>query len=125
MVRRQPGLLGRLRFTIGGESAELGDGVVAPAGSELAVANTTDRPAHMWVTARVGLAAEFADGSTITPPGPGGSTGGRWPRLPDQRRPGRSRTVRPLLPACPARTRSRSASSTVGSRRRAVMPTSG
>ncbi|MGW1998284.1 cupin domain-containing protein [Embleya sp. NPDC001921] len=63
-------LSGRLRFTIGGESAELGvgDAAVAPAGSELAVANTTDRPAHMWVTTRVGLSAELADGSTITPP---------------------------------------------------------
>ncbi|NEA66533.1 cupin domain-containing protein [Streptomyces sp. SID12488] len=63
-------LSGRLRLTIGGESAELGagDAAVAPAGSELAVANTTDRPAHMWVTTRVGLSAELADGSTITPP---------------------------------------------------------
>ncbi|MER5555146.1 cupin domain-containing protein [Streptomyces sp. NPDC002793] len=63
-------LSGRLRLTIGGESAELGvgDAAVAPAGSELAVANTTDRPAHMWVTTRVGLRAKLADGSTITPP---------------------------------------------------------
>jgi quercetin dioxygenase-like cupin family protein len=63
-------LSGRLRLTIGGESAELsaGDAAVAPAGSELAVANTTDQAAHMWVTTRVGLSAELADGSTITPP---------------------------------------------------------
>lgn len=63
-------LSGRLRLTIGGETAELsvGDAAVAPAGSELAVANTTDQPAHMWVTTRVGLSAKLADGSTITPP---------------------------------------------------------
>ncbi|MEW2578560.1 cupin domain-containing protein [Streptomyces syringium] len=63
-------LSGRLRLTIGGESAELGvgDAAVAPAGTEVAVANTTDHPAHMWVTTRVGLSAELADGSTITPP---------------------------------------------------------
>ncbi|MEV6323816.1 cupin domain-containing protein [Nocardia sp. NPDC051787] len=63
-------LSGRLRFTIDGEAAELGagDAAVAPAGSALAVANTSDEPAHMWVTTRVGLSAELADGSTITPP---------------------------------------------------------
>lgn len=63
-------LSGRLRLTIDGESAELcvGDAAVAPAGSELAVANTTDQPARMWVTTHVGLAAELADGNTITPP---------------------------------------------------------
>ncbi|MFC4503633.1 MULTISPECIES: cupin domain-containing protein [Streptomyces] len=63
-------LSGRLRLTIGGESAELGvgDAAVAPAGSELAVENATDQAAHMWVTTRVGFSAELADGSTITPP---------------------------------------------------------
>lgn len=63
-------LSGRLRFTIGGETAELGvgDAAVAPAGSELAVANTTDQPAHIWVTTRVGLSAKLADGSILTPP---------------------------------------------------------
>ena len=63
-------LSGRLRLTIDGESAELraGDAAVAPAGSELAVANTTDQPAHMWVTTRVGLTAKLANGNTITPP---------------------------------------------------------
>ncbi|THA44014.1 cupin domain-containing protein [Streptomyces sp. A1136] len=63
-------LSGRLRLSIGGETAELGagDAAVAPAGSELGVANTTDKPAHMWVTTRAGLTAELADGSTIAPP---------------------------------------------------------
>ncbi|MFC7219428.1 cupin domain-containing protein [Streptomyces polyrhachis] len=63
-------LSGRLQLTIGGESAELGagDAAVAPAASELAVANTTDQPAHMWVTTRAELSATMADGSTITPP---------------------------------------------------------
>ncbi|MDJ0383495.1 cupin domain-containing protein [Streptomyces sp. G-G2] len=63
-------LSGRLRLTIGDEGAELGagDAAVAPAGSRLAVANTTDQPVHMWVTTLVGLTAELADGSTISPP---------------------------------------------------------
>ncbi|MFD7029558.1 cupin domain-containing protein [Streptomyces sp. NPDC059917] len=63
-------LSGRLRLTIDGESAELrsGDAAVAPAGSELGVANTTEESAHLWVTTRVGLTAELADGSTLTPP---------------------------------------------------------
>ncbi|AXG79187.1 cupin domain-containing protein [Streptomyces paludis] len=63
-------LSGRLQLTIDGESAELraGDAAVAPAGSALAVANTTGQPAHMWVTTRVGLTAKLADGNTITPP---------------------------------------------------------
>ncbi|MFJ3900227.1 cupin domain-containing protein [Streptomyces sp. NPDC090025] len=63
-------LSGRLRLTIDGESAELGvgDAAVAPAGSALGVANTTDQPARMWVATRVGLTAVLADGSTVTPP---------------------------------------------------------
>ncbi|MFF2525774.1 cupin domain-containing protein [Streptomyces liangshanensis] len=63
-------LSGRLRLTIDAETAELapGDAAVAPAGSEVAVANTTDAPTHIWVTTRVGLTARLADGSTISPP---------------------------------------------------------
>ncbi|MET9480616.1 cupin domain-containing protein [Streptomyces sp. NPDC006638] len=63
-------LSGRLRLTIDAETAELdaGDAAVAPAGSEVAVANTTDEPTHMWVTTRTGLTARLTDGSTITPP---------------------------------------------------------
>ncbi|MFG2827874.1 cupin domain-containing protein [Streptomyces sp. NPDC048434] len=63
-------LSGRLRFSIDGESAELGpgDAAVAPAGSALAVANETDGPARMWVTTRTGLTAELADGSSMAPP---------------------------------------------------------
>jgi quercetin dioxygenase-like cupin family protein len=63
-------LSGRLRLTVDGESAELGagDAAVAPAGSRLAVANSTDQPAHMWVTTRVGLTAEMTDGTTVAPP---------------------------------------------------------
>ncbi|MCB5910037.1 cupin domain-containing protein [Streptomyces pinistramenti] len=63
-------LSGRLQLTINGETAELNDGdaAVAPAGSALAVANTTDKPAQMWVTTRAGLSATMADGSTLTPP---------------------------------------------------------
>ncbi|MEU6122601.1 cupin domain-containing protein [Streptomyces sp. NPDC047123] len=63
-------LAGRIRLTIDAESAELrsGDAAVAPAGSELGIANTTDQPAHIWVTTRVGLTAELADGTTFAPP---------------------------------------------------------
>ncbi|MGA5868385.1 cupin domain-containing protein [Streptomyces cinereoruber] len=63
-------LSGRLRLTVDGESAELaaGDAAVAPAGSELAVANETDHPARMWVTTRTGLTAELPDGTTLAPP---------------------------------------------------------
>ncbi|MEU9192698.1 cupin domain-containing protein [Streptomyces hundungensis] len=63
-------LSGCLQLAIDGESAELvtGDAAVAPAGSELAIANTTDQPAHIWVTTRVGLTAKLADGDTLTPP---------------------------------------------------------
>ncbi|OEU86952.1 cupin [Streptomyces abyssalis] len=63
-------LSGRLRLTIDDETAELGagDAAVAPAGSALAVANPADEPAQMWVTTRVGLRAELADGTILTPP---------------------------------------------------------
>ncbi|MYV55165.1 cupin domain-containing protein [Streptomyces sp. SID3212] len=63
-------LSGRLRLTIDAETAELGagDAAVAPAGSEVAVANTTDDPTHMWVTTRTGLTTRLTDGTTITPP---------------------------------------------------------
>jgi quercetin dioxygenase-like cupin family protein len=63
-------LSGRLRLTIDGRSADLapGDAAVAPAGSSLTVANPTDAPARIWVTTRVGLTAELADGSTLAPP---------------------------------------------------------
>jgi quercetin dioxygenase-like cupin family protein len=63
-------LSGRLRMTLNGETAELGvgDAAVAPSGTEVTVANSTGRPAHMWVTTRAGLTAKLADGSTIAPP---------------------------------------------------------
>ncbi|WP_327236855.1 cupin domain-containing protein [Streptomyces sp. NBC_01317] len=63
-------LSGRLRLTIDAETAELdaGDAAVAPAGSEVAVANTTDDLTHIWVTTRVGLTARLSDGTRITPP---------------------------------------------------------
>ncbi|MGW7573985.1 cupin domain-containing protein [Streptomyces sp. NPDC054765] len=63
-------LSGRLRFSIDGETAELGpgDAAVAPVGSALAVANRTDEPAQMWVTTRTGLTAELPDGSRMAPP---------------------------------------------------------
>jgi quercetin dioxygenase-like cupin family protein len=63
-------LSGRLLFTIGDETAELGpgDAAAAPAGSTLAVGNPAEQPAQMWLVTRVGLTATMADGTTITPP---------------------------------------------------------
>ncbi|MEV6046156.1 cupin domain-containing protein [Streptomyces xanthochromogenes] len=63
-------LSGSVRLVIDGEGLELrpGDAAVAPAGSELALANTTDGPAQLWVNTRVGLTARLADGSSMSPP---------------------------------------------------------
>ena len=63
-------LSGRPRFTIDGETADLGpgDAAIAPAGSTLSVSNPADHPVRIWVTTRIGLSAELADGTTLTPP---------------------------------------------------------
>ncbi|WKG10734.1 cupin domain-containing protein [Nocardia sp. PE-7] len=63
-------LSGEVTMTIDGESAPMkpGDAAVAPAGSMIALANSTDQSATLVVTVRVGFAAELPDGSTFTPP---------------------------------------------------------
>ncbi|WP_329310971.1 cupin domain-containing protein [Streptomyces sp. NBC_01262] len=63
-------LSGSLRLSLDGEARLLspGDVAVAPAGTLLGVANPTAEPATMWVTTSLGLEAELADGSRISPP---------------------------------------------------------
>jgi quercetin dioxygenase-like cupin family protein len=63
-------LSGSLELTIDGESRLLspGDVAIAPAGTRLGVTNPTAEPATMWVTTTLGLEAELADGSRISPP---------------------------------------------------------
>ncbi|MFG2445334.1 cupin domain-containing protein [Nocardia fluminea] len=63
-------LSGEVTMTIDGESTPMkpGDAAVAPAGSMIALANSTDEIATLLVTVRVGFAAELPDGSTFTPP---------------------------------------------------------
>ncbi|WP_353946994.1 cupin domain-containing protein [Streptomyces sp. HUAS MG91] len=63
-------LTGTLRLPLDGETHTVapGDAVIVNAGSTLAVENPTDSTATMWVTTSVGLEAELADGTRITPP---------------------------------------------------------
>ncbi|MFC1409775.1 cupin domain-containing protein [Streptacidiphilus sp. N1-12] len=63
-------LSGALRFTIDGESADLGAGdtVIVPAGSLFGLDNLGTDTATTWVTTSVGLTATLPDGSTLTPP---------------------------------------------------------
>ncbi|WP_410877065.1 cupin domain-containing protein [Nocardia sp. A7] len=63
-------LSGAVTMTIDGESAPMrpGDAAVAPAGSLIALTNSTDESATLLVTVRVGFTAELPDGSTFTPP---------------------------------------------------------
>ncbi|NJP47470.1 cupin domain-containing protein [Actinacidiphila epipremni] len=63
-------LSGELDLTIDGTTRRLspGDAAVAPAGATLAVANSSQEPAAMWVTTSVGLSATLPDGSRISPP---------------------------------------------------------
>ena len=63
-------LAGTLRITLDGDTADLaaGDTLIVNAGSTLAVENPTDQTALTWVTTSVGLTAELADGTVLTPP---------------------------------------------------------
>ncbi|GAA2310154.1 cupin domain-containing protein [Streptomyces kunmingensis] len=63
-------LTGSLRLTLDGIAHTLvpGDTAIVNAGTTLAVENPTGTPATMWVTTSVGLEAELADGTRITPP---------------------------------------------------------
>ncbi|MGW0878875.1 cupin domain-containing protein [Streptomyces sp. NPDC002671] len=63
-------LLGELLITLDGRTERIsaGDTVIINPGATLAVENPTDHTAISWVTTSVGLTAEMADGTRITPP---------------------------------------------------------
>ena len=63
-------LSGDLAVTLDGVPGALaaGDAALVPAGARLRVDNPGDAPAAVWVTTSVGLQAELADGSVISPP---------------------------------------------------------
>ncbi|PAK23373.1 cupin [Streptomyces sp. alain-838] len=63
-------LTGELLITLDGrtEHVTAGDTVIINRGATLAVENPTDRTATSWVTTSVGLEAELADGTLLTPP---------------------------------------------------------
>jgi quercetin dioxygenase-like cupin family protein len=61
---------GELLITLDGRAERItaGDTVIVNTGATLTVENPTDRTATTWVTTSVGLSAELADGTRITPP---------------------------------------------------------
>ncbi|MFY4719617.1 cupin domain-containing protein [Streptomyces sp. LaBMicrA B280] len=63
-------LVGELLITLDGrtERVRAGDTVIVNAGSTLGLENPTEHTAISWVTTSVGLTAELADGSLLTPP---------------------------------------------------------
>ncbi|MEU6289947.1 cupin domain-containing protein [Streptomyces sp. NPDC005047] len=63
-------LTGELLIVLDGrtERVAAGDTVIIGPGATLAVENPTDRTATTWVTTSVGLTAELADGTRLTPP---------------------------------------------------------
>jgi quercetin dioxygenase-like cupin family protein len=63
-------LVGELALTLDGRTERVGAGdtVIINAGSTLSVENPTDQTAITWVTTSVGLTAELADGTVLTPP---------------------------------------------------------
>ncbi|MEV0175970.1 cupin domain-containing protein [Streptomyces sp. NPDC050803] len=63
-------LVGSLRVTLDGRTDDIsaGDALVINPGATLAVENPSDQTAITWVTTSIGLEAELADGTRITPP---------------------------------------------------------
>ncbi|MEU6092270.1 cupin domain-containing protein [Streptomyces sp. NPDC047085] len=63
-------LLGELLITLDGHTERIsaGDTVIINPGATLAVENPTGHTAISWVTTSIGLEAELADGTRITPP---------------------------------------------------------
>ncbi|MBY8845848.1 cupin domain-containing protein [Streptomyces sp. SP2-10] len=63
-------LVGELLMTLDGRTERIsaGDTVIVNPGSTLAVENPTDHTAISWVTTSIGLEAQLADGTRITPP---------------------------------------------------------
>ncbi|MCH5674061.1 cupin domain-containing protein [Streptomyces gilvus] len=63
-------LVGELLITLDGRTDRVsaGDTVIINPGATLGVENPTDQTAISWVTTSIGLEAELADGTRITPP---------------------------------------------------------
>ncbi|AKJ14106.1 cupin [Streptomyces incarnatus] len=63
-------LVGELLITLDGRTERIGAGdtVIVTPGTTLGVENPTDHTALSWVTTSIGLQAELADGTRITPP---------------------------------------------------------
>ncbi|HEU5472193.1 MAG TPA: cupin domain-containing protein [Actinophytocola sp.] len=61
-------LSGTVRVTPDGDEAGPGDAVVVPAGAPIALVNTGDGPAELYVAIRAGFVGTGADGSKIRPP---------------------------------------------------------
>lgn len=63
-------LVGEPTLTVDGDEHRLGEGsvVVAHAGSEVRLDNHASTVAELWVTTSVGLTAQLADGTTVSPP---------------------------------------------------------
>ncbi|MEU8028541.1 cupin domain-containing protein [Streptomyces sp. NPDC049099] len=63
-------LVGELLITLDGRTDRIGAGdtVIVNPGTTFALENPTDHTALSWVTTSIGLEAEMADGSRITPP---------------------------------------------------------
>ncbi|MFE0676178.1 cupin domain-containing protein [Streptomyces sp. NPDC058867] len=63
-------LVGNLRVTVDGRTDDIaaGDTLIVNPGATLAVENPTEQTALTWVTTSVGLSAELADGTVLTPP---------------------------------------------------------
>ncbi|MFF5499483.1 cupin domain-containing protein [Streptomyces aquilus] len=63
-------LAGELLITLDGDTHRVtaGDTVIVNPGATLSVENPTDDTAVTWVTTSIGLSAELADGTVITPP---------------------------------------------------------
>ncbi|MFI9770090.1 cupin domain-containing protein [Streptomyces sp. NPDC052415] len=63
-------LIGNLRITLDGTTTDIaaGDSLIINPGATLAVENPTDQTALTWVTTSIGLTADLADGTRLTPP---------------------------------------------------------
>jgi quercetin dioxygenase-like cupin family protein len=63
-------LIGELLITLDGRTDRItaGDTVIINPGATLSVENPTSATAISWVTTSIGLEAELADGTRITPP---------------------------------------------------------
>ena len=61
-------LSGTVRVTPGGPELGPGDAVVVPADGPIALVNTGDAPAELYVAIRSGFVGTMADGTKISPP---------------------------------------------------------